>query len=31
VDCPGYGHANKSQKEMKSWGKMLEDYITEGK
>lgn len=31
VDCPGYGHANKSQKERKSWAKMLEDYIAQGK
>lgn len=31
VDCPGYGHANKSSKEIKDWAKMLEEYIAEGK
>ena len=31
VDCPGYGHANKSTKEIKNWGKMLEEYISNGK
>jgi GTP-binding protein EngB required for normal cell division len=31
VDCPGYGHASKSNKEIKNWAKMLEEYISNGK
>lgn len=31
VDCPGYGHANRSQKERKEWNKMMECYIAESK
>lgn len=31
VDCPGYGYAKKSDKEMKNWAKMLEEYISNGK
>lgn len=27
VDLPGYGYAKVSQKQRKSWGKMIEDYI----
>lgn len=28
VDLPGYGYAKVAQKARKSWGKMIEDYIT---
>ena len=27
VDLPGYGYAERSKSEIKSWGKMMEDYL----
>ena len=27
VDLPGYGYAERSKTEIKSWGKMMEDYL----
>jgi len=29
VDLPGYGYAKASKKERESWGKLIEDYLTE--
>lgn len=30
VDLPGYGYAKVSKKEKKSWGKLIEDFLTVG-